>query len=217
VTATKIIIVSVLAYIALFFIAYILILNTKFTGDAAGRGMASGLTFIFGLGILFIIAVILTSVLIYLSSSAPSWVRLIAFIPILLPTFFFLKDFFGLSMPNEQAFEEQAYRLTIELKSDFNLENATFTFRSSKGSSSSKLHTIKEEGGFYFYEKNNAIYSEEERKFYVHSKDFETEESFLIISYKPEEIPFTDWKALPGIKNNVEDSVILEFRYTITK
>lgn len=217
-TATKIIIISVISYISLFSVAYLLFLNSKFTGDAAGSGLAKGLTFLYGLGFLFLIAIILTIVHIYLFRGVtPLWVKLISFIPLLLPTFVLLIEYFGLGRPKDPPIEEQAYRLTIEIKTTTKLENATLLFRSSKGSSSSKLKPIREEQGVYFYEKSNLISYEEERKFYVYSNEFETTEHYLVIPYEPEVSPFTDWKVLRGMKSNNADSVMLEFRYKITK
>jgi hypothetical protein len=90
-------------------------------------------------------------------------------------------------------------------------------YRSERGSSGSKLALLREEGGVYFYENSNAIYSGEDRKFYVYSNDFKTDEQFLVLPYAPEEIPFTDWTVLSGMKSNGVDSVQLEFRYKVTK
>jgi hypothetical protein len=159
-TATKIIIISVISYISLFSVAYLLFLNSKFTGDAAGSGLAKGLTLLYGLGFLFLLAIILTVVHIYLFRGVtPLWVKLISFIPVLLPTFVLLIDVFGLGRPKYPTIEEQAHRLTIEIKTTTKLENATLLFRSSKGSSSSKLKPIREEQGVYFYEKSNSTLS----------------------------------------------------------
>ncbi len=200
-TTTKIIIVSVISYISLFSVAYLLFLNSKFTGDAAGSGLAKGLTFLYGLGFLFLVAIILTVVHIYLFRGVtPLWVKLISFIPLLLPTFVLLIEYFGLGRSTYPTIEEQAYRLTIEIKTPTKLENATLLFRSSKGSSSSKLKPIREEQGVYFYEKSNLISYEEERKFYVYSNEFETTEHYLVIPYEPEVSPFTEWKVLQGMK-----------------
>ena len=59
--ANKTVVIGVILYVVLFIIMSISFVNTKFTGnDPAGNGMAKGLTFFYGLGILFIIAVILT-------------------------------------------------------------------------------------------------------------------------------------------------------------
>jgi hypothetical protein len=216
-TPTKIIAVSVISYVALFSVAYILFLNTRFTGDAAGSGMAKGLTLMFGLGLLFLLAIILTIVHIYFFEGTPRWVKLIAFVPILLPTYFFLTDFLEVGRPRDPSVERQAYRLTIEIKSATNLDNATLTYRSTSGSSSGKLTPTREEGGFYFYEKRNAFYFyEDDRKFYVHSSDFRTEEFYLVTPYEPEVIPFSDWKVVNEMKSNGVDSVKFEFRYKIT-
>src|SRR5688572_28975106 len=118
-TATKIIIASVISYVTLFSIAYFLFLNTTFTGDAAGSGMAKGLTFLFGVGFLFLLAVILTFVHTYLFSGVTQvWVKLISFIPIVLVTLLFLTEYFGLGKSTEPPIEEQAHRLTIEIKSN---------------------------------------------------------------------------------------------------
>jgi hypothetical protein len=214
-TAAKIIIISVISYVAIFSIAYILFLNTKFTGDAAGSGMAKGLTLLYGLGFLFLLAVILTIVHLNLFGGVTQvWVKPISFIPILLPTLLFLTEFLGLGKSREPSIDEQAHRLTIEIKSTVPLENATFVFRSSCGSSSSKLKNAHEEGGVY--QMSTAIFYDDDRKFYVYSDDFETQENYLVIPYEPEPIPFTDWKVLHGMKRNGTDSVIVEFRYMVT-
>lgn len=216
-TATKIIIASIISYVTLFSIAYFLFLNTKFTGDAAGSGLAKGLTLLYGLGFLFLLAVILTIVHLNLFGGVTQvWVKPISFIPILLPTLLFLTEFLGLGKSREPSIDEQAHRLTIEIKSAVPLENATFVFRSSSGSSSSKLKNAHEEGGVYFYQMSTAIFYDDDRKFYVYSDDFETQENYLVIPYAPEPIPFTDWKVLHGMKRNGTDSVIVEFRYTVT-
>ncbi|HEY3429649.1 MAG TPA: hypothetical protein VGK39_03160 [Cyclobacteriaceae bacterium] len=216
-TATKIIIASVISYVTIFSIAYFLFLNTTFTGDAAGSGLAKGLTFLFGVGFLFLLAVILTIVHIYLFRGVtPVWVKLISFIPIVLPTLLFLTGYLGLGKSTEPVIEEQAHRLTIEIKSNAPLENATLRFRTSRGGSSSKLKTVQEVGGVYFYQTNHAIFYEEDRKLSVYSDDFKTPEYYLVMPYEPEPLPFTDWKVLDAMKRNDTDSVIIEFRYTVS-
>jgi hypothetical protein len=134
-----------------------------------------------------------------------------------LPTLILLIEFFGLGKQKEPIIEEQAHRLTIEIKTATKLENATLLFRSSRGSSASKLTPVREEDGIYFYEKSNAIFYEEGRKFYVYSNEFTTTEHYLVIPYQPEPLPVTDWSVLHGMKSNGIDSVTLEFRYKITK
>ncbi len=86
--ANKVIIITVLLYIIVAISMYLKFLNMEFSGsDAAGNGMSKGLTFFYGLGILFLIAVVLTVVNTYFFKDISSiWVKIIFFIPILLPT-----------------------------------------------------------------------------------------------------------------------------------
>ncbi len=217
-TATKIIILGVISYTVLFLSACMLFGNLKFTrNDAAGNGLEKGLTFVYGLGVLFLLAIILTLINIYFFSNVTQlWVKCIAFIPLLLPTFIFFVEVFHVGKQKESTIEEQAHRLTIEIKTATKLENARLLFRASTGSSNSKLKLIKEPS-IYLYETSNAIFNQDDRSFYVYSDEFKTAEYLFDIPYKPEVIPFTDWQELRGIKTNGADSVMLEFRYKITE
>ncbi len=87
--ANKVIIITVSLYIILAISMYLKFLNMGFSGnDAAGNGMSKGLTFFYGLGILFLIAVILTIVNTYFFKDITSiWIKILFFIPIILPTF----------------------------------------------------------------------------------------------------------------------------------
>lgn len=218
-TSNKIIITTAVLYVIILVIAYISFTNQQFTGsDPAGNGMAKGLTFFYGLAILFIVAVVLTIVNAFFFKGITSlWVKFLFFVPTSLPLLIFIITFFEIGTPRQTSIEKQVHRLTFEIRTKENLEDATFSFRSSKGGSHSKMRSEKKEGDFYVYENRNAIFYEDKRKFYIRSNGYETAEYFLEIPYKPEIVPFTNWKVLHGIHAETKDTIELEFRYKITK
>lgn len=217
--ANKTIVIGVLVYVVLFIILSITFVNTKFTGnDAAGNGMAKGLTFFYGLGILFVIAVILTIVnAFFLNRVTHLWIKFIFFVPVLLPLVIFSIEYFEIGRPNPPSITEQVHRLTIEIRTTKKLENPRVSFRSSKGGSHSKLNYKKTEDSFHFYENSNAIFYETGRLFYIRSAEFETPEYQLEIPYEPEIAPYTNWEIFFRTKSGPQDSIRLDFRYKITK
>ncbi len=217
--SNKVIITSVIIYIAILVLMYVSYSNQQFTGsDAAGNGMAAGLTFFYGLGILFLIAVIFTIInAFFFKGITATWVKFLFFVPITLPVLLFLITFFEIGTPRQASIEKQAHRLTFEIRTKESLKDATFSFRSSKGGSHSKMKNEKVEDDFYIYENRNAIFYEDKRKFYISFNGYETPEQYLEIPYEPKIIPFTKWEVLHGIKGDTQDTIKLEFRYKITK
>lgn len=216
--ANKTIVIGVLVYVVLFIILSISFVNTKFTGnDAAGNGMAKGLTFFYGLGILFIIAVILTIInAFFLNKVTHLWIKFIFFIPVLLPLIIFSIEYFEIGRSGPPSIADQVHRLTIEIRTTKKLENPRFSFRSSKGGSHGKLNYKRAEDSFHFYENSNAIFYGTDRVFYVKSAEFETPEYQLEIPYEPEIAPFTDWVVFFKSKSGPQDPIRLEFRYKVT-
>lgn len=218
-TSNKIIITSVVIYVIILVIMYISFSNQQFTGsDPAGNGMAKGLTFFYGLGILLLIAVVLTIVnAFFFKGITSTWVKFLFFVPIALPLLILAVTFFEIGTPRQASIEKQAHRLTFEIRTRENLKDATFSFRSSKGGSHSKMRNEKVEDNYYVYEDRNAIFYENKRKFYIRSNGYETPEYYLDIPYKPRIVPFTNWEVLNGINKETQDTIKLEFRYKITK
>jgi len=217
--ANKTIVIGVILYVVLFIILSISFVNTKFTGnDAAGNGMAKGLTFFYGLGILFIFAVVLTIInAFFLNRVTHQWIKFIFFVPVLLPIVVFSIEYFEIGSYRPPSTAEQVHRLTIEIKTTKELGNPRYSFRSSKGGSHSKLNYKKMEGSFHFYENSNAIFYETGRVFYIRSDELETPEYELAIPYELEIVPFTDWETFFKTKGGSKDSIDLEFRYKISK
>ncbi|KQC30470.1 hypothetical protein [Flagellimonas eckloniae] len=218
-SANKRVLVSVSFYTVLFIVSVILFFNTKFTGnDAAGNGMASGLTFLFGLLGLFIVALILTVINAFsFKNISQYWIKLLFFIPLILPLSVLAAEYFQTGIPKEPSIKEQEHRLTIQIKTTEKLENPKLSFMSSKGSYNSKLTYKKTEGSFYIYEKSTVIVFESDRNFYISSNKIKTQRYYLEIPYEPKIIPYTDWKNLLGTESNINEPLKLEFRYTITK
>lgn len=217
--SNRIIITSVVLYVIILIIMYICYSNLRFTGsDAAGNGMSQGITFIYGLVILFFIAVIFTVVnAFFFKSITTTWVKFIFFVPLLLPTIVFIITFLEIGKPKEASIEKQAHSLTFEIKTKEKLKKSTFSFRTSNGGSHGKLDNEKTQDGFYIYEKRNALLYDNERMFYIKFNGYETPKYNLEIPYKPLIIPFTDWESLYGINNDTKDTIELKFRYKITK
>ena len=217
--ANKTIVIGVILYVVLFCIMSISFLNTKFTGnDAAGNGMAKGLTFFYGLGILFIIAVILTIInAFFLNRVTHLWIRIIFFIPLVLPLVIFGIEYLEIGRSAPPSIVEQAHRLTIEIRTVNKLKNPRFSFRSSKGGSHSKLNYKEMEEDFHIYENSNAIFYGTGRLFYIRSDGFQTPEYELGIPYEPMIIPYTNWETFYRSKSGSQDSIKLEFRYKISK
>jgi hypothetical protein len=212
----KVIIVSVIAYVVLFGISWIAFLNMKFSGDAAGSGMEKGLTYLFGLGILFLIGMIITGFGIYFFGSVTQqWIKWAAFVPVLLPIVVFSIEYFEIGRSRGPSLDDPSYRLTFEVRSSEELHEATFLYRSSTGSSSSKLNYIRLENGSNVYEKSNIINIDNSRKVQIRSDKFNTEQYELEIPEEPSVIPFTGWKMLYESKSD-GDTIRIDFRYKIT-
>jgi len=218
-TSNKIIITSVVIYVIVLVIMYVSFSNQQFTGsDAAGNGMAKGLTFFYGLGILLLIAVVLTIVnAFFFKGISSTWIKSLFFVPIALPLLILAVTFFEIGTPRQASIEKQVHRLTFEIRTTESLKDGTFSFRSSKGGSHSKMRNEKVKDNYYVYEDRNAIFYENKRKFYIRFNGYETPEYYLDIPYKPQVIPFTNWEELNGINKETQDTVKLEFRYKITK
>jgi len=191
----------------------------KNTGsDAAGNGMAKGLTFFYGLGIFFIIAVFLTGISIFLFSSLTiMWLKYIAFVPILMPVLTFLYTMLEIGRPRQVNIEDQCHTLTFEIRTSDPLRNGVFGFRSSGGGSGSKLNKENSESEHNFYKSSNAIFYETSRMFQISSADFETAYHTLDIPYKPVVSPFTDWTTIVDFEQNDNSKIELEFRYKVSK
>ncbi len=218
-SANKVVVVSVSLYVILFLVSAILFYNTKFTGnDAAGNGMASGLTFLYGLAILFIIALILTGVnAFFFKNISIQWVKVLFFVPLLLPLLAFSIEFFEIGRPRVPSIDEQAHRLTYQIRTTEKLDSPKLSFRSTKGSSTGKLTFKKKAGDFYLYEKSNAIFFESERKFYISSGSLISEEYHLDIPYEPEIVPYGNWEELIWEYGDLNEALKLEFRYSVTQ
>lgn len=166
-TPNRIIITSVVLYIIILVMMYIHYSNQQFTdSDPAGNGMAKGLTFFFGLGLLFFIAVAFTVVnAFFFKGITLTWIKVLFFVPLLLPLLIFIITYFEIGTPREASVEKQVHRLTFEIRTEEKLIDATFSFRTSKGGSHGKLKNEKAEGDFYVYENSNAIFYESKRVF----------------------------------------------------
>ncbi|MBT8314460.1 MAG: hypothetical protein KJP26_08365 [Maribacter sp.] len=106
--------------------------------------MAKGLTFFYGLGILFIIAVILTIInAFFLNRVTHLWIKIIFFIPVLSPLVIFGIEYLEIGRYAPPCMAEQAHSLTIEIRTTKKLENPRFSFRSSKGGSHNRLNYKK--------------------------------------------------------------------------
>ena len=180
--------------------------------------MASGLTFLYGLAILFIIAVVLTGInaFFFRNISLP-WVKVLFFVPLLLPVLAFSFEFFGTGRPDAPTLDEETYRLTYQIRATEELNSPRLSFVSSIGVSSGKLTFNKEEGGFYLYETSNPIFFDNERSFYISSGYLTTEEYYLEIPYEPESMPFGNWEELIWANEDLDETLKLEFRYSVTK
>ena len=215
----KTILITSSIYIILFIGMAIKFINTKFTGsDAAGNGMSAGLTFLYGLAFLFVVAVVITVINAFLYSGiTQTWIKVLFFIPIGMPVLVFAHEVLEIGTSRPPSIEKQAHRLSIEIRSNIELENPYSSFRTSTGGSSGKLKLEKTEENQFYYESNHAIYYESDRKFFVGADSLATEELYFDIPYKPNKMPFSEWKQLRLIENESNDSIKIECRYQVTK
>ncbi len=218
-SANKVVVVSVSLYIIVFLVSAIVFFNTKFTGsDAAGNGMASGLTFLYGLAVLFIIAVVLTGInAFFFKNISLPWVKVLFFVPLLLPLLAFSFEFFGTGRPEASPLDEEAYRLSYQIRATEELTSPRLSFVSSIGVSAEKITFKKKEGGFYIYGASNPLFFDDERSFYISSDYLTSEEYYLDIPYEPESIPFGNWEELIWVNGDLNETLKLEFRYSVTK
>jgi hypothetical protein len=88
VNVNKGIIVSVALYAFLMVAMIVFYLNIDFGrgNDAAGQGMARGLTLLYGIGILFFVGLVQTIVnCMFFKKITCPWIKILAFVPIFLP------------------------------------------------------------------------------------------------------------------------------------
>lgn len=218
-TSKIIIITSVTLYTIIFAALCISYSNKQFTGsDIAGNGMAKGLTFIYGLGILLLIAIVVTIInAFFYKGITDTWIKFLFFVPISLPLSILTFTFLEIGRPRQPSIEEQSHKLTFEIRTKEKLDDLSFSLRTSNSGSHSSLNNRKEETNFYVYTFGNAIFYERSRMFSMRWGEYKTPEYDLEIPYKPQIIPFTNWESLNGINEDTKDTVKLEFRYKISK
>jgi hypothetical protein len=218
-TANIIIVISVVLYVILLLVMYKAFSNRQFTGsDAAGNGMAKGLTFFYGLGVLFLIALVLTIVnAFFFNDISFTWIKFLFFAPILLPLLIFTITSMEIGRPKRTSIEKQIRTLTFEIRTKVKLKNPAFSLSTSEGRSHGKLNNKKIENSFYVYENEKFIFYGNKRMIYVKSDGYEKTEFNLQIPYKPKVIPFTKWETAFGINKDTQATIKLEFRYKITK
>jgi len=156
------VVLSVAIYVMSFLSAAILFSNKKFTGsDAAGNGMAKGMTFFYGLAIFFIGAIVLAGTSMFLFSSLTiMWLKYVAFVPILMSVLTLLYTMLEIGRPRQVSIEDQCHTLTFEIRTSGTLRNGVFGFRSSGGGSSSRLNEENSESEYNLYKSSNAIFYE---------------------------------------------------------
>ncbi|MEX6625689.1 hypothetical protein [Tenacibaculum salmonis] len=96
-----IIIISVIFYSIVVLIALKKYANMPFSGnEAAGNAIAKGLTFFYGLGIIFLIAVFLTIInAFFYKGISNNWIKFLFFIPIGFPLLILTLMFFNVRLP----------------------------------------------------------------------------------------------------------------------
>ncbi|PCI02236.1 MAG: hypothetical protein COB81_05610 [Flavobacteriaceae bacterium] len=212
-------------YVIILLSLYKYYLNTSFNGnELSGNAMAKGLTFFYGLGILFLIAIAFTIINSFFFKDASSiWVKFIFFIPLLLPILIFSGTLLEYKTPNfiigllKNQEKKQVHQLLFEIRTKEKLSSAAFSFISSKKEAHIILMSGEKniEDDFYVYKNSTAIFNDHKRMFHISLGGYETTEYNLEIPYKPQIIPFTNWKILHGINKLTQDTIILEFRYKI--
>jgi len=191
----------------------------NFTGsDAAGNGMAKGLTFFYGLGILFLIAIVITIINAFmLKNVSIVWVKILFFVPLALPLLIFAYTVLEIGRPRTDSLEKQAHRISFEFRTVQKLENLRFSFRSSGGGMSSKINNEETDSKFYIYKRSSIIYYESDRHFSLSCDAFKTSKYNLDLPYKPLIMPFTAWETLQTTDHLTQDTIKLEFRYQVSK
>lgn len=217
--ASKTVIISVLVYVVLFAIMYFTFINSKFTGgDAAGNALSKGLTYFLGLGVSFIIAIILTIVNMWLIRNGSSfWISALAFVPLLLPLIVFSVDNFAIGNPEQRDDMERNLRLTLEIRSSEKIDSAMLTYKTSEGGYSRKMVFVQDADNFYYDELPFTLSYETDRKFKIRSGNFETEEYYFDLGDAPEPFDYSDWIPLNLTGTHYADSLKIDFRYRIIK
>lgn len=210
---------SVVLYIIILISMYRAFSKRKFTGsDAAGNGMAKGLTFFYGLGALFLLAIILTIVnAFFFKDISFTWIKIIFFVPIVLPVLIIVIMSLEIGIPRKPSIEKQLRKLSFEIRTKEKLKNATFSLHTSSGDSEGDLNNEIMEEGFYRYRNEKFIFYENKRILYIKFDGYEAIEYELGIPYKPKNIPFTNWETIAGIKKDTQDTIKLEVRFKISK
>ena len=217
--ANKFIIASTIVYLIILVIMAVSYSNMKFTGsDAAGNGMAKGLTFFYGLGLLFLIAIVITIINAFVFKNITLvWVKFLCALPLALPLLIFGYTVLEIGRPREDSLEKQAHRISFEFRTVNRLENPRFSFRSSGGGLGSKIGNEEKEGNFYVYKSSTVIYYEINRRFSISCDAFKSDKLDLDLPYKPLITPFTPWKTLPILEHHSQDTAKIEFRYQVSK
>jgi len=215
--ASKTVIISVLVYVVLFAIMYFAFINSNFSGgDAAGSALSKGLVYLLGLGVSFIIAIILTIITIRLiRSDSHVWIKALAFVPILLPMIVFSVDYAGIGSPEQRDDIELNLRLILEIRSSEKIDSAMLTYTSSEGVYSRKLIFIQDADNFYYDELPITLSYDADPKFKIRSGNVETEEYSFDLGDAPEPLDYSDWIPLNTTGTQYADSLKIEFRYKI--
>lgn len=213
--ASKIVVVDVIFYIVLFVIMYFTFSNTKFSGgDAAGNALSSGYTWLLGLGVSFVIGIILTIINIWLFKNISSvWIKLFSFVPILLPVIIFSVDYFGIGRPDQNDEFVSSLQLTLEIRSPEKIDSTTLTYKSSKGGYSRKLNFYKGEDNFYYDEFTFSLGDEEDRRFIIKAPNIEIQKNYFRFESFWGNLDYNEWTPLNPSESNIPDSMRIEFRY----
>lgn len=87
----KKVIINVIGFIVVFISFFLWFFNLQFTGDAAGKGMAAGFTFLYGLAALLVIAIIISIINFRkVKGTTAIFIKLITLIPLALVILAFL-------------------------------------------------------------------------------------------------------------------------------
>jgi len=138
-------------------------------------------------------------------------------VPILLPV---LIGFVVIIMDKnrEVSIEEQAHRLTLEIRSSHRLPDPHISFRTSSGGSGGSLILDREEEDWFIYRSLHGIRYQSDRKIRISYDTVDIKPYYLDIAYKPKPAPFTNWENIPLDSTSVDsDSLILEVRFQIEK
>ena len=218
-TATKKIIFSTIIYVLIFISAIIYFVTLSFTGsDAAGNGLARGLTAIYGLVILFVIAIVFVIYNLVISRKARNMgLGVFSFIPIIFPLLILVFEYVGAFVNREDSIEEQSHTFLIEYKSTIQTEQARFSMRTDRGSSSIRVTPEKINDSIFIYSASGGLLYERNRKFQIGINDFESSNFELPIDYKPLIVSFSPWEDLALINSDIQDTIYVSYRYKVEK